>query len=229
MYSNNIKDGVQALLDSNISTTVISDESNVNISVVKKLKSKLQSIDTTNFYSISKLYDYYLDNQQQIEIQKEVDSEVLNQKLPNKITQFINELNDSIYNINCNSISRISEVFVYDKYKLDHEGNSKDKHSFMKVEESIPITKDGIVYNYHISIENEIDCNHNLNAIENLKIVFNKDLLEIDLKKQQLLGSKIKITNPKSGNSGIRVISNINNTDIYNFESNYFKIKFKEA
>lgn len=229
MYSTQIKDSVQALLDSNISATIISDKSNVNVSVVKKLKSNLQSIDNTNFDSISKLYNYYLDNQQLIDIQKEVDPKILNQKLPNKIIQFLNELSDSVDNINYNSVSRISEVFIYDKYTLDHEGNSKDKSSFMKVDESIPITKDGVVYNYQISINNEIDCNHNFSSIENLKIVFNRELLEVELKKQQLLGSKIKLNNPKNGNSGIRVVSTVDNTDIYNFESNYFSLNFKEV
>ena len=147
MYSIHIKDSVQALLDSNISATIISDKSNVNLSVVKKLKSNLQSIDNTNFDSISKLYDYYLDNQKLIDIQKEVDPKILNQKLPNKVIQFLNELSYSVDNINYNSVSRISEVFIYDKYTLDHEGNSKDKSSYMKVDEFIPITKDGIVYN----------------------------------------------------------------------------------
>lgn len=229
MYSIHIKNSVQALLDSNISATIISNKSNVNLSVVKKLKSNLQSIDSTNFDSISKLYDYYLDNQKLIDIQKEVDPKILNQKLPNKVIQFLNELSYRVDNINYNSVSRISEVFIYDKYMLDHEGNSKDKSSYMKVDESIPITKDGIVYNYQISINNEIDCNHNFNTIENLKIVFNRELLEVELKKQQLLGSKIKLNNPKSGNSGIRVVSTVDSTDIYNFESNYFGLSFKEV
>lgn len=229
MKSNFIKNNIQSLLNSDISSTKISEESGANLSIVKKLKSNLQTIENTSFETISKLYDYYLDNHKIIDAQQEVDPKILSQKLPKNIIYFLDELTDRINIINFKKASRVNNVYIYDKYTLDNEGNSKTKESYIKVDESIPISKNNEVYQYQITIVNKIDSRDKFSSINNLTIEFNREVLEIDLKKHKLSGSKIKLNNSKNGNVGIRVISNLDNTDIYNFESNYFHINFKEA
>ncbi|RIM89008.1 hypothetical protein BU107_04600 [Staphylococcus xylosus] len=229
MYSVYIKNGVQSLLNSNISATTISEKTNVNLSIVKKLKSNLQTIENTSFDSISKLYDYYLDNQKEIEAQKEVHPVILNQKLPNSVIKFLDEITYSVNQVNFESVSRVSEVYVYDKYTIDNKGNSKSKKSYIKIDESIPVKKSGVVYNYQISIENAIDSKDKIRGIKDLKIIFDRELLEIELKKHKMSGSKIKVHNSKDGSTGIRVVSHGNNKEIYNIESSYFNIDFKEG
>lgn len=229
MYSVYIKNGVQSLLNSNISATTVSEQANVNLSIVKKLKSNLQTIENTSFDSISKLYDYYLDNQKEIEAQKEVHPAILNQKLPNSVIKFLDEITHSINQVNFESVSRVSEVYVYDKYTIDNKGNSKSKKSYIKIDESIPVKKSGVVYNYQISIENEIDSKDKIRGIKDLKIIFDRELLEIELKKYKMSGSKIKVHNSKDGSTGIRVVSHGDNKEVYNIESNYFNIDFKEG
>lgn len=229
MYSVYIKNGVQSLLNSNISATTVSEQANVNLSIVKKLKSNLQTIENTSFDSISKLYDYYLDNQKEIEAQKEVHPAILNQKLPNSVIKFLDEITHSINQVNFESVSRVSEVYVYDKYTIDNKGNSKSKKSYIKIDESIPVKKSGVVYNYQISIENEIDSKDKIRGIKGLKIIFDRELLEIELKKYKMSGSKIKVHNSKDGSTGIRVVSHGDNKEVYNIESNYFNIDFKEG
>lgn len=229
MYSVYIKNGVESLLNSNISSTTVSEKTNVNLSVVKKLKSNVQTIENTNFDSISKLYDYYLDNQKEIEAQKEVHPAILNQKLPNSVIKFLDEITNSVNQVNFESISRVSEVYVYDKYTIDNKGNSKSKKSYIKIDESIPVKKSGVVYNYQISIENEIDSKDKIRGIKDLKIIFDRELLEIELKKHKMSGSKIKVHNSKDGSTGIRVVSHGDNKEIYNIESSYFNIDFKEG
>lgn len=229
MYSLYIKNGVRSLLNSNISATKISEQTKVNLSIVKKLKSNLQTIENTNFDSISKLYDYYLDNQKEIEAQKEVPIAVLNQKLPNSVIKFLDEITYSVNQVNFESVSRVSEVYIYDKYTIDNKGNSKSKKSYIKIDESIPVEKGGVVYNYQISIENEIDSKDKIRGIKDLRIIFDRELLEIELKKHKMSGSKIKVHNSKDGSTGIRVVSHVDNKEIYNIESNYFNIDFKEG
>lgn len=229
MYSVYIKNGVQSLLNSNISATTVSEQANVNLSIVKKLKSNLQTIENTSFDAISKLYDYYLDNQKEIEAQKEVHPAILNQKLPNSVIKFLDEITHSINQVNFESVSRVSEVYVYDKYTIDNKGNSKSKKSYIKIDESIPVKKSGVVYNYQISIENEIDSKDKIRGIKDLKIIFDRELLEIELKKYKMSGSKIKVHNSKDGSTGIRVVSHGDNKEVYNIESNYFNIDFKEG
>lgn len=228
MYSLYMKNGVKSLLNSNISATKISEQTNVNLSIVKKLKSNLQTIENTNFDSISKLYDYYLDNQKEIEAQKEVHPAILNQKIPNSVIKFLDEITYSVNQVNFESVSRVSEVYVYDKYTIDNKGDSKSKKSYIKIDESIPVKKNGVVYNYQISIENEIDTKDKIRGIKDLKIIFDRELLEIELKKHKMSGSKIKVHNSKDGSTGIRVVSHGDNKEIYNIESNYFNIDFKE-
>ncbi|MFG0934764.1 hypothetical protein ACF91D_29335 [Staphylococcus sp. 231237_7MaSpsaltlick] len=229
MYSVYIKNGVQSLLNSNISATTISEQSNVNLSIVKKLKSNLQTIENTSFDSISKLYDYYLDNQKEIEAQKEVHPVILSQKLPNSVIKFLDEITYSVNQVNFEAVSRVSEVYVYDKYTIDNKGNSKSKKSYIKIDESIPIKKNGVIYNYQISIENEIDSKDKIRGIKDLKIIFDRELLEIELKKHKMSGSKIKVHNTKDGSTGIRVVSHGDNKEIFNIESSYFNIDFKEG
>lgn len=229
MYSVYIKNGVESLLNSNISSTTVSEQTNVNLSVVKKLKSNSQTIENTSFDAISKLYDYYLDNQKEIEAQKEVHPAILNQKLPNSVIKFLDEITYSVNQINFESVSRVSEVYVYDKYTIDNKGNSKSKKSYIKIDESIPVKKGGVVYNYQISIENEIDSKDKIRGIKDLRIIFDRELLEIELKKHKMSGSKIKVHNSKDGSTGIRVVSHVNNKDIYNIESSYFNIDFREG
>lgn len=228
MYSLYMKNGVKSLLNSNISATKVSEQTNVNLSIVKKLKSNLQTIENTNFDSISKLYDYYLDNQKEIEAQKEVHPAILNQKIPNSVIKFLDEITYSVNQVNFESVSRVSEVYVYDKYTIDNKGDSKSKKSYIKIDESIPVKKNGVVYNYQISIENEIDTKDKIRGIKDLKIIFDRELLEIELKKHKMSGSKIKVHNSKDGSTGIRVVSHGDNKEIYNIESNYFNIDFKE-
>lgn len=229
MYSVYMKNGVQSLLNSNISATTVSEQANVNLSIVKKLKSNLQTIENTSFDAISKLYDYYLDNQKEIEAQKEVHPAILNQKLPNSVIKFLDEITYSVNQVNFDSVSRVSEVYVYDKYTIDNKGNSKSKKSYIKIDESIPVKKSGVVYNYQISIENEIDSKDKIRGIKDLKIIFDRELLEIELKKHKMSGSKIKVHNSKDGSTGIRVVSHGDNKEIYNIESSYFNIDFKEG
>lgn len=228
MNSFAIKESVQNLLDSDISSSVISNVTQVNISTLSKLRSKSQEIDDTNFASIRKLYDFYLVNEKVIEAQKGVPNYILSQKIPSRVERFIDELASGVELIHEQEVSRINKVYVYDEYTIDEFGNSNEKSSYIEIKETIPISKNGDVYPYHIAIKNEIKSRKYIESIKGLKIVFNREKLEITLKKYKSKGGKIKTYKTDEGGISIKVTSPVDNTEIYGIESEYFEIQYQE-
>lgn len=222
-----IKESIQNLLDSDILTSEISEATRVNRSTISKLRSKAQDIDDTNFASIRRLYDFYLRNKKEVEAKKGVPDYVLSQKLPNRVQKFLEELAFGVNLIHQQETSRINKVYIYDEYTIDEVGNSKDKSSYIEINETIPISKHGEVYPYHIAIKNEIESRQSIDEIMDLKIVFNKEELEIALKKYKSNGAKIKTYKTSDGGMSLKVNSGMDNTEIYGIESEYFDIQYQ--
>ncbi|MDG0820690.1 hypothetical protein M4L90_12245 [Staphylococcus equorum] len=228
MYNLNMQQGVQNLLNSNVQSKIISKESGVNESVISKLRNGSQQINETKHGYINNIYKCYVNHKKEIEAQIGVPDYILSEKLPISVRKFLDELSFSVAAIQQQKSSRINKVYVYDEYNLNDEGSSKEKISYIVVSEIIPINRNGDVYPYHISITNTVSDRKNIKEIKNLKISFNKEELEIVLKRYKHLGAKIKIVKTEKGGLTIKVSPSKEDIVIQGIESNYFDIQYQD-
>lgn len=228
MYNLNMQQGVQNLLNSNVQSKIISKESGVNESVISKLRNGSQQINETKHGYINNIYKCYVNHKKEIEAQIGVPDYILSEKLPISVRKFLDELSFSVAAIQQQKSARINKVYVYDEYNLNDEGSSKEKISYIVVSEIIPINRNGDVYPYHISIKNTVSDRKNIKEIKNLKISFNKEELEIVLKRYKHLGAKIKIVKTEKGGLTIKVSPSKEDIDIQGIESDYFDIQYQD-
>lgn len=220
---------VRKLLDSDIYAKTISEETNINIHVVRKLKSKEQSIESTNFDYIARLFDFYVEKQNIIEAQQDVDPKILSEKLPKSVTNFIDDLMISINKVNVKSEARVSTVYVYDKYQLDDKGNTESKISYIEINETIALNRGGELFSQPINIIKKIDSKEDVSNIQNLRLIFYKEKLLVELKKlKKVYGYKPKLFKYHDGSIGIKAYSHATGKNIVGIEKDYLDIKFNE-
>lgn len=220
---------VRKLLDSDIYAKTISDETGINIHVIRKLKSMEQSIESTNFDYIARLLDFYIEKQNIIEAQQDVDPAILSEKLPKSVVNFIDDMMVSINKINNQSDLRVSTVYVYDKYQLDDKGNSESKVSYIEVNETIALNRGSDLVSKPINIIKKIDSKESVTDIKNLKLNFHKEKLLVELKRlKKLHGYKPKLFKYDDGSIGIKAYSNATGENITGIERDYLDIKLNE-
>lgn len=220
---------VRKLLDSDIYAKTISDETGINIHVIRKLKSMEQSIESTNFDYIARLLDFYIEKQNIIEAQQDVDPAILSEKLPKSVVNFIDDMMVSINKINNQSDLRVSTVYVYDRYQLDDKGNSESKVSYIEVNETIALNRGSDLVSKPINIIKKIDSKESVNDIKNLKLIFHKEKLLVELKRlKKLKGYKPKLFKYDDGSIGIKAYSNATGENITGIERDYLDIKLNE-
>lgn len=226
-----LKMQVQKLLESDISAYRISKDTGVSESVVKKLRNQNQQLEDTKYETVNKLYEYAMKNQSKIN-----EGELKDIKLPKSVMTFINEISSRIKRIN--QKGAVKNVYVFDKYHMDNDGNSENKNTFIEINETMGIP---IQYNYtdevpyQVHIKKEINSKNNIDSIKGMKLIFNKDELIKDLKIHIKNGSKVKMkaSNNKfslmwnnTTNKGIYIKDIFNNSEVYNYEASYFDFTF---
>lgn len=226
MDNKTMKFGVQSLLESNIQSKLISKETGINESIISKLRNQSQAIDETKHRHIRYLYDFYLKHVDEIEAQKGVPNYIIAQKLPKNVQIFLDNLAYNVALIQKQQHSRISKLFVYDEYAIDNNGNATDRTSYVEVNETVPVNKNGEIYPYHIAVKNVIENRDSVKDIKGLKINFNKEKLEIALKKYKSEYAKIKVY--KTDSNGLSLKVTTAKEVIYGVESEYFEIEFNE-
>lgn len=229
MKSADIKECVQNLLDADIQASDINKETGINYATISKLRSKAQNIDDTNFITIRRLFDFYLRKQKEIEARKGIPDYILSEKLPNRVNRFLEELAIGVNLIHKQETSRINKVYIYDEFILDDKGNSKEKKSYIEVNETIPVSKNNDVYSYNVAVKNKINKRKSVDAIRGLRIVFNKEKLEITLKKYKYEGAKIRTYKTRDGGISLKITFPYDDKEIYGIESEYFEIQYQDA
>lgn len=220
---------VRKLLNSDIYAKTISEETEINIHVVRKLKNKEQSIETTNFDYIARLFDFYIQRQSIIEAQQDVEPDILSEKLPRSVLNFIDDMTASINKLNINSDARVSYVYVYDKYKVNNKGNTEDKETFIELNETLALNRGGDIVSKPLNIIKRIDSRNDIKFIENVRIAFYSEKLLVELKKLKKVDKcKIKLFKYEDGSIGIKVMEPSNGTIIKGIEKNYLDILLNE-
>lgn len=232
-YMDILKMEVLKLLESDISAYRISKDTGVSESVIKKLRNQNQQLEDTKYETVSKLYSYAMKNQSKIS-----ENELKDIKLPKAVLTFIEEIASRIENIN--QKGAVKNVYVFDKYHMDDNGNSENKNSFIEINETISLP---LQYNYHdeipyqVHITKEINSKRNIDTIKGMTLLFKKDALINDLKIHIKNGSKVKMKSSdnkiplmwnNNSNKGIFVNDIFNNSETYNFESSYFDFTFNK-
>lgn len=220
---------VRKLLDSDIYAKTISEETGINIHVVRKLKNSEQSIESTNFDYIARLFDFYIEKQNVIEAQQDVAPEILSEKLPKNVLNFIDDMMMSINKVNIRSDARVSSVYVYDKYQLNKKGNAESKESYIEVNETIALNKGSDLVSKPINIRKKIDSREKVGDIKNLILVFYKEKLLVELKRlKKVYGYKPKLFKYDDGSIGLKAYSSSTGESIVGIEKNYLDIKINE-
>lgn len=220
---------VRKLLNSDIYAKTISDETEINIHVVRKLKNKEQSIESTNFDYIARLFDFYIQKQNIIEAQQDVPPEILSEKLPRSILNFIDDMTFSINKLNISSESRVSYVYVYDKYKVNNKGSTEDKETFIELNETIALNRGGDIVSKPLNIVKKVESRDDIKFIKNITITFYREKLLVELKKLKKVDKcKIKLFKYEDGSIGIKVTDPSNGTIIKGIEKEYLDILLNE-
>lgn len=220
---------VRKLLDSDIYAKTISDETGINVHVVRKLKNSEQSIESTNFDYIARLFDFYIEKQNIIEAQQDVAAEILLEKLPRNVMNFIDDMMMSINKVNTKSEARVSTVYVYDKYQLNEKGNTESKTSYIEVNETIALNRGSDLVSKPINIIKDIDSNEQVGDIKNLTLVFYKEKLLVELKRlKKVYGYKPKLFKYDDGSIGIKAHSSATGESLVGIEKKYLDIKINE-
>lgn len=228
----NMKDTIQKLLDSDISAYQIGKDAGVQDSLVKKLRNGHQSIGDTKYNSIEKLYIYAIEKQSFLNVD---DSKT---KLPKSIKTFIENIDMQLIYTNSEKSNELENVFVYDKYIMDKKGNSIDKFSYIEVIHtmSLPAKSSGYISQewipYKINVQKRIANKNDIQQFTNLRITFNSTKLINDLKKEIVLGSKVKLKPQTLFNDHkfktIYVYNIKDNKETLGYESGYFDIEYEE-
>lgn len=226
-----LKIEVLKLLKSDISAYRISKDTGVSESVVKKLRNQNQQLEDTKYETVSKLYAYAMKHQSVIR-----EDELKDVKLPKAVMTFIEQIASRIESINHKGA--VKNVYVFDKYHMNNNGNSENKNTFIEINETMSLP---LQYNYNdevpyqVNIKKEIKSKNNIDSIRGMKLLFNKDELIKDLKIHIKNGSKVKIKSSdnkfplmwnNNDNKGIYINDIFNNSEVYNYEASYFDFTF---
>lgn len=226
-----LKKEVLKLLKSDISAYRISKDTGVSESVVKKLRNQNQQLEDTKYETVNKLYTYALQNQAKIR-----EDDLKDIKLPKTVHTFIEQIASRIESINHKGA--VKNVYVFDKYHMDDNGNSENKNTFIEINETMSLP---LQYNYNdevpyqVNIKKEINSKNNIDSIRGMKLLFKKDELIRDLKIHIKNGSKVKmkasdnkfsLIRNNTPNKGIYINDIFNNSEVYNYEASYFDFTF---
>lgn len=235
-----MKEIIQHLLDSDLSAYKIGKEAGVQDSLVKKLRNGDQEIGATKYENLEKMADFAKRSGILLhDAYDPNDPNYIDVKLPKSVIAFIEDIKMCIGYINGTNKASIENVYVYDEYRLNEQGNSEYKKSYIEVNENILIplnsksmfNDDWIPYN--INIKNRIESSSQINNIKDLRLIFNAEQLIHDLKMEDKKGNKVKMNGAAVWHNNktrtIEVFDFRENTKTLGYEANYFDIRYSNG
>ncbi|MBH4712370.1 hypothetical protein I6F04_09600, partial [Staphylococcus aureus] len=100
MEDNDIIKKIDILLQSDIQSNQIANDTGISKVTISNLRRKTADISKASFETVNKLYNYYLERKDYLEIAKTIEKDVLTAKLPKDVQTFISKLKEAIDNIN---------------------------------------------------------------------------------------------------------------------------------
>lgn len=213
---------VRKVLNSGIPLSEISVETNVSMSVLKKLSAEHQDIGDTKFSTIFNLNDYYHNHKESIDLITSKNDGLADVKLPRKVNKFIKELSKATQEINDGSqdlFVDVSKVWIKEKKEIRFLNHALVVRQNLRLE-SEP---------YSLTFTNPID--KDIDHINNFKLNFDEMGLITKLKEIKQKNGNIKLDG-KYGEHFISVscrgesIEKYGNYDYYGkVESDFFSLE----
>ncbi|HCC5607603.1 TPA: hypothetical protein M5605_002525 [Staphylococcus aureus] len=215
---------VRKVLNSGIPLSEISVETNVSMSVLKKLSAEHQDIGDTKFSTIFNINDYYHKHKESIDLIASKNDGLADVKLPRKVNKFIKELSKATQKINDGSQNLyvdVSKVWVKEKKEIHF------LHYALVVRQDLYLESEPYNLTFTNPIDNDIDC------ISNIKLHFDEMGLISKLKEIKQKDGYIKLDG-KYGEHFISVscrdksIEKYGNYDYYGkIESDFFRLEIE--
>lgn len=213
---------VRKVLNSGIPLSEISVETNVSMSVLKKLSAEHQDVGDTKFSTIFNLNDYYHKHKESIDLIASKNNGLADVKLPRKVNKFIKELSKATQKINDGSQDLyvdVSKVWIKEKKEIHF------LHHALVVRQNLYLESEP----YNLTFTNPID--KDIDHINNLKLNFDEMGLITKLKEIKQKNGNIKLDG-KYGEHFISVscrdesIEKYGNYDYYGkVESDFFSLE----
>ncbi|WP_407547245.1 hypothetical protein [Staphylococcus aureus] len=228
MQNNDMISKINILLQSDIQTNQIANDTGISKVTISNLRRKTADISKATFETVNKLYNYYLDRKDYLELAKTIEKDILNVKLPKDVQIFITKLKEAVDNINDITKSlHISEITLEKSFTMSKDKKSTKLISKIKLDELIPIQIKRNTFAYSLKISsNFVEDKPPLDNITDFQIDFSYNDLEIDLKRHIHLGNRVVLITSnlnELGESQTGIYVNGNNGG-YNYELNFISI-----
>lgn len=200
---NGIEEKVEKLLQSEITIKEISEDTGISESILKKLSSGEQSISNAKYGTIQQLYNYYIEQSDNIALHSNSASDYSQVKLPKKIRDLIKDIDKAIEDVNQNKQTVILEV--KDIYTNQKNGNVYFKRKELEINDVIGLGLDetteprGVREGYKLTIRTSFT--NEVSHINDFKINFDKQKLINVLKQIKHEGGKVWINKKESTRS----------------------------
>ncbi|HDH6142869.1 TPA: hypothetical protein PI730_002810 [Staphylococcus aureus] len=195
MEDNDIIKKINILLQSDIQSNKIANDTGISKVTISNLRRKTTDISKASFETVNKLYNYYLERKDYLEIAKTVESDVLNVKLPKDVQTFISKLKETIDNIN--DVTRplnISEVTLEKNFTMSKDKKSTHLISTVKINDLIPLQIKRSTFAYNLRIVSKfMEDKTPLVNITDFQINFSYNELEIALKRHIHRGNRVML------------------------------------
>ncbi|MBH4717107.1 hypothetical protein I6D71_08130 [Staphylococcus aureus] len=193
MEDNDIIKKIDILLQSDIQSNQIANDTGISKVTISNLRRKTADISKASFETVNKLYNYYLERKDYLEIAKTIEKDVLTAKLPKDVQTFISKLKEAIDNINdVTKPLNINEVTLEKSFTMSKDKKSTKLISKVKIDELIPLQIKRSTFAYNLRILSDfMEDKTPLDHITNLQINFSYNELEIALKKHIHLGNRV--------------------------------------
>ncbi|SUL87733.1 hypothetical protein [Staphylococcus aureus] len=228
MQNNDMISKINILLPSDIQTNQIANDTGISKVTISNLRRKTADISKATFETVNKLYNYYLERKDYLEIAKTIEKDILNVKLPKDVQIFISKLKEAIDNINdVTKPLNISEIRLEKSFAMSKDKKSTKLISNIKVDGLIPIQIKRNTFAYNLRIVNKfLEDRNTLNNISNYQISFSYSELEIALKRHIHSGNRVVLITSNlnefgDSQTGIHVSGN---NGRYNYELNFITI-----
>lgn len=228
MQNNDMISKINILLQSDIQTNQIANDTGISKVTISNLRRKTADISKATFETVNKLYNYYLDRKDYLELAKTIEKDILNVKLPKDVQIFITKLKEAVDNINDITKSlHISEITLEKSFTMSKDKKSTKLISKIKLVELIPIQIKRNTFAYSLKISSDfVEDKTPLDNITDFQIDFSYNDLEIDLKRHIHLGNRVVLITSnlnELGESQTGIYVNGNNGG-YNYELNFINI-----
>ncbi|HDA2604481.1 TPA: hypothetical protein R8C65_002704 [Staphylococcus aureus] len=193
MEDNDIIKKIDILLQSDIQSNQIANDTGISKVTISNLRRKTADISKASFETVNKLYNYYLERKDYLDIAKTIEKDVLTVKLPKDVQTFISKLKEAIDNINDTTKPlNISEVILEKSFTMSKDKKSTKLISKVKIDELIPLQIKRSTFAYNLRILSDfVEDKTPLDHITDFQINFSYNELEIALKKHIHLGNRV--------------------------------------